>query len=173
MDTQPQSDPGMQKLASLIEAMRIGMLTTVEPDGSLRSRPLATLQLDSQGRLWFYTSITAPKVGEIDRHNHVCVSYANPDENDYVSISGVTQILRERAKIKELWTSWAKPWFPQGPDDPDLALLCVTIESAEYWDSPGSRMLQLFGLARAIQSGEEGALGEHGKVQPRRPQSNA
>ena len=66
MDKQPQSDPGMQKLADLIDGIRIGMLTTVEPDGSLRSRPLATLQMDSDGRLWFFTSITSPKVEEID-----------------------------------------------------------------------------------------------------------
>jgi general stress protein 26 len=173
MDKQPQSDPGMNKLADLIDEIRIGMLTTVEPDGSLRSRPLATLQMDSDGRLWFFTSITSPKVEEIDQHNHVCITYADPDEEDYVSVSGVTQILRERAKIKELWTSWAKPWFPQGPDDPDLALLCVTIESAEYWDAPGSKMVQLLGLAKAIQSGDPKALGEHAKVQPGRPRPNA
>jgi general stress protein 26 len=173
MDKQPQSDPGMQKLAELIDEIRIGMLTTVEPDGSLRSRPLATLQMDADGRLWFFTSITSPKVAEIDQHNHVCITYADPDEEDYVSVSGATQILRERAKIKELWTNWAKPWFPEGPDDPDLALLCVTIESAEYWDAPGSKVVQLFGLAKAIQSGDPTALGEHAKVEPRRPRPNA
>jgi general stress protein 26 len=173
MEKQPQSDPRMEKLAELIDEIRVGMLTTLEPDGSLRSRPLATLRMDSDGRLWFFTSITSPKVAEIDQHNHVCISYANPEEQDYVSVSGATQILRERATIKELWSAWAKPWFPDGPDDPDLALLCVTIETAEYWDAPGSKMVQLFGLAKAIQSGDDKALGEHAKVTPPRPRPNA
>ena len=41
MKKQKQADPGMQKLADLIDEASIGMLTTEEADGTLRSRPLA------------------------------------------------------------------------------------------------------------------------------------
>jgi general stress protein 26 len=165
METAPQSDPGMAKLAELIGPNSIAMLTTLEPDGALRSRPLATLQLDREGRLWFFTSISSQKVAEIDQHRDVNLSYADPARADYVSISGTTQILRERARIRELWSTWARPWFPNGPDDPDIALLCVTVQSAEYWESPASKVQRLFGLAKAL-AGDTEALGEHGRITP-------
>jgi general stress protein 26 len=161
-----QSDPGMQKLADLIDEARIAMLTTEEPDGSLRSRPLATLQMDSEGKLWFFTALSSGKVGEIDQHRKVNLSYANSDKHSYVSVCGSARLFRDRDKMKELWTAWIEPWFPDGLGDPDLALLEITITDAEYWDAPASRAGRLFGLAKALTTGSTEQLGEHGRVHP-------
>ena len=168
MDKQTQATPEMNKLAELVKEARIAMLTTAEPNGTLRSRPLATLQMDSQGTLWFFTSVTSPKVEEIDQHRQVNVSYANPDDMDYVSISGRATIVRDREKMKQLWTKWVEPWFPKGLDDPDLVLLAVQVDQAEYWDAPDSAVKRMFGLAKALRSGDTSGLGEHEKVTPPR-----
>lgn len=159
-----QSDPQMQKLADLINEASIAMLTTEEPDGALRSRPLATLQMDSEGRLWFFTALSSGKVSEIDQHRKVNLSYAHVDKQDYVSISGHARLFRDPDKMKELWTPWVEPWFPNGLNDPDLALLEVTVDDAEYWDAPASKTQRLFGLARALSDGDTDKLGEHGTV---------
>ncbi|MGH8284705.1 MAG: pyridoxamine 5'-phosphate oxidase family protein [Steroidobacteraceae bacterium] len=164
MHKQKQSDADLEKLADLIEESRIAMLTTAEPDGTLRSRPLATLQLDARGALWFFTSASSPKVDEIERHRRVNLSYVNPGDEDYVSISGIAETVRDRAKMRELWTPWVKPWFPRGLDDPDLVLLKVTIEQAEYWDAPDSAAKRLYGLAKALATGETDALGRNAKI---------
>jgi general stress protein 26 len=166
MKNQKQADPNMQKLAELIEATGIAMLTTEEPDGTLRSRPLATLQMDSEGKLWFFTGLSSAKVGEIDQHRKVNLSYANVDKQDYVSVSGHARLFRDPEKMKELWTRWVEPWFPDGLDDPDLALLEVTVDEAEYWDAPASKTQRLFGLAKALSTGSTDQLGEHAKVHP-------
>jgi general stress protein 26 len=166
MKTQKQADPSMQKLADLIAATSIAMLTTEEPDGTLRSRPLATLQMDSAGKLWFFTALSSGKVGEIDQHRKVNLSYANVGKQDYVSISGHARLFRDPEKMQELWTRWVEPWFPDGLDDPDLALLEVTVDDAEYWDAPASKTQRLFGLARALSTGTTEQLGEHAKVHP-------
>lgn len=166
MKAQKQSDPNMQKLADLIGEAAIAMLTTTEPDGSLRSRPLATLQMDAQGKLWFFTGMSSGKVSEIDQHRKVNLSYANLGKQDYVSISGHARLLRDREKMRELWTPWVEPWFPDGVNDPDLGLLEVSIDEAEYWDAPASKTQRLFGLAKALSSGNTSQLGEHAKVHP-------
>ena len=166
MKKEPQSDPGMQKLADLIDVTRVGMLTTEEPDGSLRSRPLATLQMDSEGKLWFFTALSSGKVGEIDQHRKVNLSYANVDKQSYVSICGSARLFRDREKMQELWTPWVEPWFPDGLADPDLVLLEVTVSDAEYWDAPASPTRRLFGLAIAMTTGNTDKLGEHKKVHP-------
>ena len=167
MKKQPQADPNMQKLADLIAEAGIAMLTTAEADGTLRSRPLATLEMDSEGKLWFFTAMSSGKVSEIDQHRKVNLSYVNLDKQDYVSVSGHARLFRDPEKMRELWTPWVEPWFPEGLDDPDLGLLEVTVDDAEYWDAPASKTQRLLGLAKALSSGKTDRLGEHVKVHPR------
>ena len=73
---------------------------------------------------------------------------------------------KDRAKAEELWNPMVKAWFPGGLDDPHLALIKVTIQSAEYWDSDASKMRQFFEMAKAAFTGDKPKeLGEHGKVE--------
>lgn len=165
MDPMSEDDrAGLAKLAEMIDEARIAMLTTLEPGGALRSRPLATLQVDPEGCIWFFTAESSPKVGEMQQHREVNLSYADADEQDYVSVSGTAELVHDRAKMQQLWTPWVKAWFPNGLDDPDLALLKVRIDSAEYWDAPSSTVRRLYGLAKALATGDHGALGEHGRL---------
>jgi general stress protein 26 len=166
MDKQPQTDPAMKRLADLIGDISIAMLTTQETDGGLRSRPLATLRIDSEGKLWFFTAMSSAKVGEIDQQRHVNLSYSNPEKQEFVSISGHARLLRDREKMHELWSLWARPWFSGGVDDPDLGLLEVSVDQAEYWDAPASKMQRLIGLAQAMTTGHTDQLGEHGRITP-------
>lgn len=164
MDIQKQSSAELDKLAALIGDIKFAMLTTEEPDGTLRSRPLSTMQLDAQGALWFFTGQSSPKAEEARQHRQVAVTYARPDKQDYASVSGTAEIVRDRQKMQELWTPWIKPWFPNGLDDPELALLKVTIREAEYWDAPGSTVKRYYGLAKAIATGNTDGLGENEKI---------
>jgi general stress protein 26 len=166
MKKEAQADPGMQKLADLIEDSSIAMLTTEESDGSLRSRPLATLLMDAAGKLWFFTALSSGKVGEIDQHRKVNLSYANIVKQSFVSVCGSARLFRDPEKMRELWTSRLEPWFPDGLKDPDLALLEITVSEAEYWDAPASGTRRLFGFAQAMTSGNTGEAGEHAKVHP-------
>jgi len=165
MRKQTQTHPDLARLADLIADAEIAMLTTVDADGTLRSRPLMTLEMDSQGRLWFFTELSTRKVGEMDQHRKVNLSYADVTRQAFVSICGRVRLLRDPDKARELWTQRVKPWFPSGLDDPDLGLLEVTVEEAEYWDVPASRMQRLFGLTAAA-GGQPGQPGEHGEVHP-------
>ncbi len=155
-----------KKLHDLIKDIRFAMLTTVEEDGTLRSRPMATQEFEFDGDLWFFTAAHAPKVDEVQHNQHVNVSYAEPKDQKYVSVSGTAQLVRDRAKIEELWNPLFKAWFPQGLDDPELALLKVSVEKAEYWDSPSSKVVRLVGFAKALLTGKQiGNPGDHAKIE--------
>jgi general stress protein 26 len=120
-----QSDD-VKKLAKLIDGIECAMLTTATDDGSLRSRPMATRHArEFDGTLWFFTDADAAKVLEVEHERHVNVSYADPSKNRYVSVSGRASVSRDRAKMRELWDGGVKAWFPNGPDDPKIALLRV------------------------------------------------
>lgn len=124
--------PDFVKLAAMIETLAVGMLTTEDEHGRLRSRPMATQRVEG-GMVYFFTG-ESPKTAELRKDPQVNVSYADPNNEVYVSISGVARTTRDPSKARELWTSAAQRWFPEGPDDSRLMLVSVEIEQAEYWD---------------------------------------
>ena len=154
----------IQKLSSLIKDIKFAMLTTAEADGTLRSRPMATQQSAFDGDLYFFTYGHSPKVEEAEQHHDVNLSYANPDDNVYVSVSGKAQLLRDRKKMEELWNPIYKAWFPKGLEEPDIALLKVNVEQAEYWDSTNNKLVQLAGFVKALLTGKQAKGGENEKL---------
>jgi len=126
----------IRTLADLIGQIRIAMLTTVTPEGGFRSRPLTTHGARFDGDLWFLTRLGSPKLEEMRQHHRVGLTYVRSDDNTYVSLSGTARILVDPGKAEELWDPSYQGWFPGGPTDPDLALINVTVDLAEYWTAP-------------------------------------
>lgn len=154
-----------EKLKELIQKIEVAMLTT-EDGKHLRSRPMSTSKLDAEGNLWFFTNEFSSKVDEIEADRQVNLAYAAKDTNTYVSISGKASIVHDKDKVDELWSPILKAWFPEGKDDPTIALLKVVPEQAEYWDGSDSKMVQLFKIGKAAITGGgyEAGEDEHGKV---------
>jgi hypothetical protein len=74
-------------------------------------------------------------------------------------------VVRDKEKARELWSPALKAWFPQGVDEPDLVLLNVQVEKAEYWDAPASKVVQLAGFVKAVATGQRYDPGENEKVE--------
>lgn len=125
------------------------MLTTVGTDGPLRSRPMAAQEGDFDGTLWFFTKTGSEKTSEIRQNPQVNASYVSTEEHHYVSLTVKASLVQDRQKMQKLWSPVYRAWFPQGLDDPELALLRVDVEQADYWDMLSSSMLQLLELVRA------------------------
>ncbi len=153
-----------QTLWDLIKDIKFGMLTHKHATGELHSHPLTTQNKsgDEGGNLYFFISRKSELGQRIQQDGNVNVSYADPGDDSYVSVSGMATISEDQAKKEALFTSMAKAWFPGGVTDPDLALLKVAIGHAEYWDVTDSKMVQLAKMAKAAITGEPPKkLGEH------------
>ena len=160
---QNQSD--FEKLKDMIKDIDFCMLSTIDENGYVHSRPMSLNgDVDDEGNLWFFTSTNSLKAHEIERSPQVNASFSNPDESQYVSLSGTAEIVSDRAKIKELWKPVLKAWFPDGPEQADLGLLKVQVEKAEYWDSPSSTVAQVFSFVSAIVTGKQAEFGENKKI---------
>lgn len=138
------------KLWDLIKHIKVAMLTTRQPDGTLHSCPMMTQGKRFDRNLWFFTAASSYKCQEVEKDSVVNVSYADPGGNRYVSVSGRARLVQDRAKLQELWTPLVKAWFPKGLDDPELGLLQVTVDRAEYWDAPAGGAVTLFALAKSL-----------------------
>ncbi len=76
----------LEKLSGMIKDIKFAMLTS-EDGPHLRSRPMVAAQKSFEGTLYFFTRASAHKVDEVDSHHRVGVSYADPDHQNYVSLS--------------------------------------------------------------------------------------
>ncbi len=155
MHNQSQKTDAIQKLKEKVEKVKVAMLVTEQQNGNLRSRPMYTNKIEDDGVLWFFTSDESDKADVIEHENRkVNLAYADPDSNTYISVSGKAEIVEDKAKMKELWNPSLKAWFADGLDTPDISLLKVTAEKAEYWDVTSSKMVQLYAFAKAVITGE-------------------
>ena len=162
MQTQ-ESD--LQKLREMVKDIDFCMLTTVDEEGALHSRPMSSNgDIDADGNLWFFTNISSHKVSEVAKLPKVNVSFSDPDNQHYVSISGTAQLVSDRAKIDELWRPEFKMWFPEGKDDPEIVLLRIRLEKAEYWDSPSSTIGFALSFVSSLVTGKEADFGENKKI---------
>ncbi len=161
---QPNTDDMREKVWHMVRDIKICTLVTQGADGTLRARPMGTLRRQHEGALWFFTKAHSPKVQDVMANEAVLVAYADPAHETYVSINGTAEISHDRAKIRELWAEPMRIWLPDGPNDPDLALIRVVPEAAEYWDGPSSAFVMAYGYIKARLTGHAADIGETGNV---------
>lgn len=153
------------KVWEMIRDVAIATMVTVDDQGRLRGRPMRAVQLKQfDNTLWFFTSQPSPKTDEISHDGRVLLAYADPSDQNYVSVSGMAQVVRDPARQKELWSEPLRTWFPGGPEDPKAALLKVEVEGAEYWDAPSSTLVHAYGYLKARLTGEPPKAGDNDKV---------
>jgi general stress protein 26 len=75
MDNRDDKSKQWSQLLEKIHDIKFTMLTTEDEDGFLHSRPMATLDGDGEGSLWFFTGKSSHKSREIDRHPRVNLSW--------------------------------------------------------------------------------------------------
>jgi len=150
----PETGPDAEiaKLAGLIKDINVCMFTTAGEDGRLMSRPMAVQEVAFDGDLWFFTKRGGRKAGQIAREPRVNVSLSS--RSSWVSISGEAEVVRDPAKAKALWNPGIEAWFPDGPDDPDIVLVKVHADGAEYWDTPGQAIVSVLSFVKAKITGK-------------------
>ncbi|MEO8281430.1 MAG: pyridoxamine 5'-phosphate oxidase family protein [Ideonella sp.] len=170
--TQAPKDPAAarEQLWGLIKDIRFGMFTSRHGNGHLHARPMTVQnkQLEADGCLWFFMSRSNDAVADLAADSSVNVSFADPSDDSYVSVTGKATLVEDMKKKEELFSTMAKAWFPGGASDPDLALVRVDVVHAGYWDVKESKIVQLYEMAKAAVTGKPPTdIGEHGEVKLR------
>jgi general stress protein 26 len=155
----------VRRLGELIRGIPVAMLTTVAVDGSLHARPMVAQEGEFDGTLWFFTKTPSGKVDEVAREEQVCLTYASPEENRYVSVSGAARVVRDASAASRLWSPMHETWSPDGLADPQLALLAVEPRRAEYWDASTSRFVPVVGIVEAALAGQAPGPAGHGELE--------
>lgn len=144
-------------------AKRIGIAMFVTWDGKeQRARPLAATVEKDEGAIYFLTDVNGKKDEQIAEFPHVSVTFADHKHSKFVALSGKATVSNDRAKIKEIWSPFAKAWW-DSPEDPAIRVIKVVPQDAELWDSPGRIVTTISMLAAAV-TGRSPKIGENAKV---------
>ena len=154
-----QTDP--EQVWELMTSISFCMLSNWDGE-KIHSRPMGAQVRPQENAIYFFTDDRAHKDDEIHRYPKVCLAFADPHGQKYVSVSGSAEVCRDQKKIEELWGVPAKVWW-KTPDNPHLRLIKVTPEQAEYWDAPGN-VISSLKVAFALVRGTYPAAGKHEKV---------
>ena len=158
------SDAGsISKVTDNINDSHIGMFTTVNEEGALVSRPLAVQEVKDDGDMWFFTSANTSQVAHIRANPAVNVSFGQRTE--WVSVAGTAEVVTDRQLIHEMWNQVVEAWFPDGPDTPEVVLLHVDSDSAEYWTSPGGTAATVLQWMKSKVTHSRMSVGESGTVE--------
>lgn len=145
-------------LASLRERLKdfdIALFTTVNGEGKIHTRPMQIQEREDDADVWFVTSDKTMKVDELEQNPSVGVYCYRDRDSAYVSVAGTATITRDRALIEQMWKPDWKAWFPEGKDSPDIALIKVTVDEAEYWKPEGGTLRVMFEEARGMITGQQ------------------
>ncbi|GIP40556.1 general stress protein [Paenibacillus sp. J31TS4] len=152
-NTHAANQEAVETVRDLIKGIDTAMLTTMSDQG-LVSRPMQTQEVEFDGDLWFLTKKDTNKYRELQRNPQVNVAYA---DKSYVSIRGEAELVEDRAKIKEFWNPLYAKLLDTSSDDPNLVLIKIQAETAEYWETGSKTKMvkKLFSRLTGKGSGED------------------
>jgi general stress protein 26 len=163
------SDPkASSKAYDILKGFSTAMFVTIGTGGHPAARPMHMAHIDEEvGEIWFFTNKAGNLVEEIQKEAVTLLVFQN-ENSAYLSLRGRAKLTQGAVKIQELWKEPYKVWFPEGPDDPSIALIAFNPAEAEYWDNRGINKLQyMFESARAYVKGETPDvtdIDQHGKT---------
>lgn len=147
------SKPPRERFQELLQSFTTGMLVTKSPEGQPTARPMNVATVEADVDIWFCTKFDSEKVDDILSRPQVLVTFQ--DAGRYLTVNGSASLSTDRSKVHELWNETWRVWFPEGPDDPSLALLRVDATEGQYWDNSW-----LQGLSYAVRAGQAYWRGE-------------
>jgi general stress protein 26 len=150
-----KTEGSLDELRATLREFDTVMLVTIGEGEMMHARPMALQDLDERldCDLWLVTSMQTTKVHEIGRDRKCAVVALRSRDGAYVSIAATARCERNEAEVKRLWKPDWKAWFPKGPDDPEIGIVKLTVDRAEYWEPEGGRLRVLFSMAKNVMQG--------------------
>lgn len=134
-------------IQKIIDIGDVAMLVSRSGRGVLKSRPMETVGINNEGDIYFFTTLFSELMRELTENSQVNLSFTKKDDN-FISVSGVTQVIKNKTDLVRFWNSRYEQWIPDGLDNPSIILLKVSLVSAEHWrhNTGLNRIRQLFSI---------------------------
>lgn len=159
MSSKVEADP-RGTLFDVLDDSRVGMLGVV--GSGQHMQPMTHFADREAGAVWFVTSKDTDLVRAIGIGGQARYCIMKDDGTFYACLAGVLEQSEDRQKLDELWSSVTAAWFDEGREDPDVALLKLSLRDAGVWTATDSSVVFGMEIARANLSSEhKPEIGEH------------
>ncbi|MBX9449227.1 MAG: pyridoxamine 5'-phosphate oxidase family protein [Taibaiella sp.] len=159
-----KKEDAIHKLKDMIHSIGVGMLCTHSGDTKhVHAVPMSTQEVDDEGNIWFVFSSESESFQYLQTDNSVCLLYADPGSNQFLSIHGDTEIFTAPGRIDKYRDHIVKSWFSK--DDPSLLVLKVIPAEAHYWDTKSNKLVTFFKTAISGITGQETDTGRCGNLE--------
>ena len=163
----------LERFYALVEEIEIAMMTTRRRDQHLESRAMANQKRAAGADLWFVTAEATAKVADLESDPHLNLAYYKNRTREWISVSGLATLSRDREKIHELYAEDWKLWFPDEgdprhgtPDDPRFVLIGVEVHAAVFFELDKPQPVVLYELAKGWLTGDTPDLGKVHRIDP-------
>lgn len=146
-------DTDWEQFHELVKDIKFCMMTTQGRDGLMHSRPMGTQKSKPESALWFVSSVDSAKAEDLKSDPRVNLAYLREKDYAWVSVSGRVRIDTDRARIREWWQEDWRVYFPDGPEQADIAILHVTPEQVTFQQPNSGKLGYLFKAAKAYLTG--------------------
>jgi general stress protein 26 len=163
----------LERFYALVEEIEIAMMTTRRRDQHLESRAMANQKRAAGADLWFVTAEATAKVADLEADPHLNLAYYKNRTREWISVSGLATLSRDRGKIHELYAEDWNVWFPDEgdprhgtPGDPRFVLIGVEVHAAVFFELGKPQPVVLYELAKGWLTGDTPDLGEVHRIDP-------
>lgn len=143
--------------AQVVEIMRgerFVMLSTATPDGKIVAHPMTPQQITDEAAAWFFIPLDSDQASAIRNNPQVNLAFA--ETGTWLSVAGQAEFVDDAAKVEELWDDQVASYYEGGKADPNLGLLKVSGDSAQYWGIPGSKVTAVVNILASKIRGTDG-----------------
>src|SRR3954452_17830422 len=91
-----ENKEALKKLSELAQEVKVCMFATVQEDNTIYSRPMQTIQVDEDGKIWFFTNEFSGKVEELSNEHVVYLIYSHPGINTYLHVKGNAAVVTDK-----------------------------------------------------------------------------
>lgn len=164
MEKNLDNTKALTKFKELVEEINICMFITNTTSNNEHTRPMATIEVENNGNLWFYTDVRSIKVEEVTKQHAVHLVYAHPGKSSYLDVWGTAEVITDRQQVVDKWSPIVKAWFPDGVADPNLGLLKVQPYEVYYWEAQSGKMVEFLKMAASVVTGKRLADSAEGSL---------
>ena len=155
----------INKLRELVEEINICLFcSNLKTDNGSTCRPMGAQKVCEQGNIWFFSEVNSDKNREIKQDKHVQLFFSHPSKSSYLIVNGEAEVIIDKNKKDELWTPFAKIWFKEGKDDPNISIIKVKPTTAYFWDTDGNKMINFFKMIASVVTGTNLVSGMQGEL---------
>ena len=160
-----KNQQAIDKLKELVDRIDIGMMATYpKNDQYIYSVPMSRQEVDEHGNIWFLFSAKCNTHKNLLSDNRISILFAKPSDYTFLTVHGTGEILRDQARIDKYWNPFMEGWFEMGKDDPDIRILKVSVEDANYWDTQSNKMFTFFKMIKNAITNDKMDIGREGSL---------